>query len=242
MARGRSPGYDAQRQAILAAAARLFARSGYVGTSMNQIAEAAGLSKPSLYHYYRDKYAILVEIAEGHVNTLDALVQDVRAQALPPDEAVRRLIERIIGEYADAQDAHRVLTEDVRFLEPEDRARVLGAEKRVVAGFAEAIGAWQPPQAQAGLAKPLTMLLFGMINWMFTWLRPDGTISHGHMGEMVVALFFGGIQAIRAQPSAAEGSTRSPSVRKGTGSGSGAPRKSLGSARRSAPSVKAGVS
>lgn len=162
--RDRSPGYDQQRQAILAAAARLFARSGYVGTSMNQIAEAAGLSKASLYHYYRDKYAILVEITEGHVSTLEALVREVQAEGLAPADAVSRLIERIMVEYADAQDAHRVLTEDVRFLEPDDRARILGAEKRVVAGFAQAIGAWQPQQAEAGLAKPLTMLLFGMID------------------------------------------------------------------------------
>ena len=34
---------------------------------MNQVAEACGLSKATLYHYYRDKYQLLVEIAEGHV-------------------------------------------------------------------------------------------------------------------------------------------------------------------------------
>lgn len=203
MARGRAPGYDQQRQAILAAAARLFARSGYVGTSMNQIADAAGLSKASLYHYYRDKYAILVEIAESHVSTLDALVREVRAQALPPADALRRLIERIITEYADAQDAHRVLTEDVRFLEPADRARILGAEKRVVDGFAAAIGAWQPQQAAAGLTKPLTMLLFGMINWLFTWLRRDGALSHADLVPIVTDLFFAGVPGVRP-PAAAD--------------------------------------
>ena len=197
MARGRAHTYDEQRQAILRHAARLFAQRGYIGSSMNQVAEASGLSKASLYHYYRDKYAMLVEIAVGHVTTLEALVDEVRAQQRPPADAVRQLIERIIDEYADAQDAHRVLTEDVRFLEPADRERVLGAERRVVAGFAEAIGAWQPGQAEAGLTKPLTMLLFGMINWLFTWHRPDGGLRHADLAPIVADLFFAGVPGVR---------------------------------------------
>jgi len=206
VARGRAANYDDQREAILRHAARLFARRGYIGTSMNQVAEAAGLSKASLYHYYRDKYAMLVEIAEGHVSTLEALVDAVRAETLPPADAVRRLIERIITEYADAQDAHRVLTEDVRFLESADRERVLGAERRVVAGFAQAIGAWQPQQAEAGLTKPLTMLLFGMINWLFTWHRPDGDLKHADLAPIVADLFFAGVPGVRP-PAAVEPAT-----------------------------------
>ena len=209
MARGRAHTYDEQREAILRHAARLFAKRGYIGTSMNQVAEAAGLSKASLYHYYRDKYALLVEIAVGHVSTLEALVEEVRAQQRPPADAVRHLIERIIDEYADAQHAHRVLTEDVRFLEPDDRERVLGAERRVVAGFAEAIGAWQPGQAEAGLTKPLTMLLFGMINWLFTWHRPDGGLRHADLAPIVADLFFAGVPGVRppARPAAPARST-----------------------------------
>ena len=64
MARGRSASYDDQREMILDKAAQLFARRGYSATSMNQVAEACGLSKATLYHYYRDKYSLLVSIAD----------------------------------------------------------------------------------------------------------------------------------------------------------------------------------
>ena len=196
MARGRSPGYDDQREMILRHAAELFARHGYPATSMNQVAEACGLSKATLYHYYRDKDAMLVEIAEGHVTRLKALVDDVAAQGLPPEARLRTLIHRIVAEYADAQNAHRVLTEDVRFLRDDDRHRVLGMERAVVAGFAEAVGAVQPGLAQAALAKPVTMLLFGMVNWMFTWVRPGGELDHDALAPMVADLFLGGLPAL----------------------------------------------
>ena len=83
MARGRSPGYDDQREMILRHAAELFARRGYPATSMNEVAEACGLSKPTLYHYFKDKYHLLVHITEGHVSRLQALVEEVQAQNLP---------------------------------------------------------------------------------------------------------------------------------------------------------------
>ena len=197
MARGRAAGYDDQRELILARAAGLFARSGYPATSMNQVAEACGCSKAGLYHYYRDKYALLVSICEGHVQRLQALVGEVLAAQLPPERRLRELIRRIVEEYADAQAAHRVLTEDVRFLEPDDRQRVLDIERQVVAGFAQAVAELRPGLHQARLDKPLTMLLFGMINWLFTWMRADGELDYDRMAPIVADLFVGGIAAVR---------------------------------------------
>ena len=197
MARGRSPGYDDQRGLILARAAQLFAQRGYSATSMNEVAEACGMSKPALYHYYKDKYTLLVQAAEEHMARLEALVKEVQAQRLPPEERLRMLIERFVEEYANAQDSHRVLTEDVKFLEEEDRERVLAAQRRVVAAFSRTVGELRPELKRAALDKPLTMLLFGMINWMFTWLKPEGPLSHEAMAPLVADLFFGGVPAVR---------------------------------------------
>ena len=197
MARGRSPGYDDQRGLILARAAQLFAQRGYSATSMNEVAEACGMSKPALYHYYKDKYTLLVQAAEEHMARLEALVKEVQAQRLPPEERLRMLIERFVEEYANAQDSHRVLTEDVKFLEDEDRERVVAAQRRVVAAFSRTVGELRPELKRAALDKPLTMLLFGMINWMFTWLKPEGPLSHEAMAPLVADLFFGGVPAVR---------------------------------------------
>jgi AcrR family transcriptional regulator len=196
MARGRAKGYEDQREAILGCAATLFAQHGYPGTSMNEVAQACGLSKATLYHYYKDKYALLVSITEGHVQRLHALVAEVSAERLAPEAHLRELVRRIVEEYAGAQAAHRVLTEDVRFLHEPDRERVLNKEREVVAGFARAVVALRPELKRAKLAKPLTMLLFGMINWMFTWLKPDGALDHAAIAPMVADLFLGGLPAV----------------------------------------------
>ncbi|MBC7732589.1 MAG: TetR/AcrR family transcriptional regulator [Bacteriovorax sp.] len=207
MARGRAPGYDTQREQILARAAELFAQQGYTATSMNQVAQACGVSKPSLYHYVRDKYQLLVEIAEGHVTLLRRLATEaaepLSLQSLPsavpadPQARLRQLIDSFLGAYADSRAAHRVLTEDVKFLEPADRDRVLGVQREVVDAFAEAIAVARPELRGTELQKPLTMLLFGMMNWMFTWLQPGGRLTHAAMAPVVADLFLGGLEAVR---------------------------------------------
>lgn len=198
MARGRAPGFEATREEILVAAARLFSAQGYSGTSMNQVAEACEVSKPTLYHYVRDKHELLMQICESHVQALADLVAAVSAQNLAPEAHLRALIARFVQEYGEAQHQHRVLTEDVKFLNADDRARLLDVERQVVAAFADAVAAVRPELRGARLQKPLTMLLFGMINWTFTWLRPDGELTYEAVAPMVADLFFGGLGAVVA--------------------------------------------
>lgn len=155
------------------------------------------MAKPTLYHYFQDKQDLLAQICDSHVHALLALVDEVKAQRLAPDAQLRALIERFTRAYADAQDEHRVLTSEIRFLADAERERLLDVERRVVAEFAAALCQLRPELQDARLHKPLTMLLFGMINWTFTWLRPDGELSHETLAALVSDLFFGGLGAVQ---------------------------------------------
>ena len=205
MARGRAAGYDDQREQILQQAAALFASQGYAATSMNAVAQACGLSKPTIYHYFRDKYALLLEICDAHLTRLLALEREVRGvDYLNTEQRLRDLILHFVQEYSQATHAHRVLTESVRYLEGEDKQRVLDKERALVAGFSEMLIAIRPDLEKAGLSKALTMLLFGMMNWMFTWLRSGGVLDHEDMAPIVADLFLGGIGAVKTPISKAE--------------------------------------
>jgi AcrR family transcriptional regulator len=197
MARPRSAGYDDHRGHIFAAAARLFATRGYAATTMNDVAAACGLSKATLYHYVHDKHDLLAQVARGHVQRLEALVAEHRARDLPPAALLAALIEGFMAVYADAQHEHRVLTEDVKFLQGGPQKEVLDTQRRVVAAFAEAIAALRPDLSPRPLAGALAMLLFGMMNWTFTWLKAAGPLSHEAVARMVCELFFGGLAAVQ---------------------------------------------
>jgi AcrR family transcriptional regulator len=196
MARPRSAGFELQREQILAAAAALFASRGYTATTMNEVARACGVSKATLYHYVSDKHQLLASIAGGHVARLEALVAEVAARHLAPEAHLRALIEHFMRAYAHAQNEHRVLTEDVKFLADAERGRVIAAQRRVVAAFAQAVSALRPAPQAGALATPLAMLLFGMMNWTFTWLRPGGGLTHETLSPVVADLFLAGLPAV----------------------------------------------
>jgi len=205
MARGRAAGYDDQRDLILQHAAALFARQGYAATSMNEVAQACGLSKPAIYHYFTEKYALLFEICDTHLTRLQALEQEVKdLPGLDAQQRLRSLIARFVEEYALSAHAHRVLTESVRYLKGEDHQQVLDKERALVAGFSKTLAQIRPDLDEAGLSKAISMLLFGMMNWMFTWLRSDGALDQEAMAQLVADLFMGGIGEVQTPTPKAE--------------------------------------
>lgn len=186
-----------RQQELLAAAAQLFAQQGYPGTSMSQLAAASGLSKPALYHYVPDKAELLARICEAHVEKLAALVREVGALQMEPEQQLRELVRRFLAVYAGSRHEHRVLTEDLKFLPEPRQQRIRQLEREVVNGFAEALAELQPALAPKGLAKPVTMLLFGMINWTYTWQRPEGPLDDAQLAELVSRLLLGGLPALK---------------------------------------------
>jgi hypothetical protein len=86
-----------------------------------------------------------------------------------------------------------VLVQDVKFLGAKERARILAKERQVVDEFAQAIAALKPRFRKKAMRVPLAMILFGMINWTFTWLRADGPLTHADMAEVVTGIFLNGV-------------------------------------------------
>jgi AcrR family transcriptional regulator len=199
VARPKAPTFESQRAAIQQAAATLFAARGFHHASMAELAQACGTSKALLYHYYRDKAQLLFDIADRYMDRLLAIVAGVRAQRLAPEDHLRTLVLCFMREYRHSQAQHMVLVQDVKFLDDAQRETVLDKERAVVEAFAVAIAALKPRLRRRSLRTPLAMLLFGMINWSFTWLRAEGPLSHEDMAEVVTEVFLHGVASLQLQ-------------------------------------------
>jgi len=216
MGRPKAAGFDAQRAAIRDAATRLFAERGYASTSIADIAAACRVSKALLYHYYRDKEDLLQDIAVSYVERLQQIVAEVAAEQLPPPAHLHRLIASFMTEYEHSAARHRVLVQDVKYLSRTHRAQVVARERAVVAAFADAIEPLAPGAGEAWV-KPLAMILFGMINWTFTWLRDDGVLRHADLALVIADLFIGGIGRVRTPATARRSPAAAGPLRSGRG-------------------------
>ncbi|TQV84809.1 TetR/AcrR family transcriptional regulator [Exilibacterium tricleocarpae] len=92
--RGRSRSEE-KRQQIFDTAANLFATNGYTGTSMDQIAEAAGVSKQTVYSHFGDKQGLFIASIR-HKCIVNALDADFFQCDLPPREVLLKLAQNFI--------------------------------------------------------------------------------------------------------------------------------------------------
>lgn len=74
------------REAILSAALREFSARGYAGTTIDQIAEAAGLSKPNILYYFQSKEAIHSELLQALLDLWLAPLREITAQGDPAEQ------------------------------------------------------------------------------------------------------------------------------------------------------------
>lgn len=195
MARPQSPDYDKRRDSIVRAAARLYARRGFQGASVADLAAACESSKSLIYHYFPSKDDILHAVMAAH---LDALVDaaDDSMHAGAAEERLRALTLAFMRLYADAQDSHKVLLNELDNLPAGRRSEVVRKQRRIIAVVETLVREIRPDLNP--LTLPLTMLFFGMINWTHTWFRPDGALSAEALAEMAVELMLDGLERVQA--------------------------------------------
>jgi TetR/AcrR family transcriptional regulator len=196
MARPRSADHDIKRRAILVQSAILFAQNGYDRTSMAEVAAGCGVSKALLYHYYAGKDALLFDILRNHLQELLDAVHAVDS-ALSPRDRLRALVGSLLEAYRDADHEHKIQINEMSKLPSEPHQALVGMERDLVAVFADAIAAVLPAIGRSkSFLKPVTMSLFGMLNWHYMWFREDGTMSREDYADLATTVLVEGAQAL----------------------------------------------
>ena len=199
MARPKSSQHELKRDEILNFAAQCFADRSYPAASMNDIAQAGGTSKARLYHYYQSKESILFDLLDRYTQRLLAVIGQTEAavqrRSLDDRAALHELVRGFLQEYQHSATRHVALLNDTKFLGPAQRDLILNRERDVVSAVTRFLRRAYPLRVSAANQTPVTMMLFGMINWTFTWLRPGGPLSYSAFAEEVIAMLERGLAA-----------------------------------------------
>ena len=197
MARPKSSQHELKRDEILDVAAQCFADRSYHAASMNDIAAACGTSKARLYHYYESKEAILFDLLDRYTQRLLAIFGQVEATAqrrsLDDRAAVHEMVRAFLEEYEHSATRHVALLGDTKFLGEAQRELIRNRQRDMVSGMTRFLRRAYPERFDARNQTALTMMLFGMINWTFTWLRPGGEMSYSAFAEEVIAMLENGL-------------------------------------------------
>jgi TetR/AcrR family transcriptional regulator len=102
------------RQKLLTAARREFASSGLAGARVDEIAARAGVNKQLVYHYFGDKDALYLAVLEWVYTEIRAHEQNLNLEGLPPERAIRKLIESSFDYLATHPDFIVLLNDENR--------------------------------------------------------------------------------------------------------------------------------
>jgi AcrR family transcriptional regulator len=195
MARTRANDYDRKRQGILSRSAALFAEHGYTGTSITMIAEACGVSKALMYHYYSSKDAVLFDLLQDHLQNLVAVVEAAAQSAGEPKEKLFAISAALLEAYRGADAEHQVQISSLKLLPSAQQEILKEMERKLVVIVSDAIADAIPHVAKKRhLLKPLTMSLFGMLNWHYLWFRDGKGITREKYARMVTGLILAGAE------------------------------------------------
>ena len=166
------------REDILEAAAQVFRQKGFHGASMQDIAKAVNLQKPSLYHHVSSKQEILLALLDRALELLLERISAISSQSIPPDQKLQEMIRAYLQILAENMDLSSVLLFEHRSLERKQHARHVPNRDRF-----EAL--WRDVLIEGVAAKRFhcedpaltTRAILGILNWTITWYRPDGPLG-----------------------------------------------------------------
>lgn len=199
MARPIAKDHDEKRALILNTAASIFARDGFDGASMNQVAKACGISKANIYHYYDSKGALLFGLLEEYLRELRDRVCEVPSEGLGVEDRLRRTIRAVMQAYRGADDHHRVQLNGLAAL-PEEQQEILQNYQREMVRHLSAIILEIAPdkfEANKGKLRAATMSVFGMLNWYYMWNSGAGLQAREEYAELVTDLTLSGLRGLK---------------------------------------------
>ena len=185
-----------RRREILDAAAGLFARHGYEGTSVRMIGAEVGLGAGALYHHIGSKEDLLADIHEEFVG---AIVAELRAIVAADDEpraalvAAGRLMTRYLDRYRDHMTAFFA---EHRHIRGERFAEVRRRREEFERLISELV-ARAAPQLGATDLRLSVLALLGMFNYGHVWYRPGGPCAPEQIADRFIALFLDGLEGVR---------------------------------------------
>jgi AcrR family transcriptional regulator len=169
---------DARYEQILKVAAKVFFDRGFDRASIRDIARDSGMSLAGLYYYFRSKEELLFLIQEQVFSDLLAGAKDRLDGETDPVKRIELFIGHHMGFFVRNITEMKVLSHEYERLEGEHHARI-AALRREYYGFAEGhVDAALKARNRKGVnARIASLSLLGMMNWLYTWYRPnrDGT-------------------------------------------------------------------
>jgi len=184
-----------KRESVIHAAAVSFARNGYHGTTMDQIAEMLDVSKPTLYKYYKNKQELLHACLEKASDRFLELARESMKMEGTILDKIKNYQYKSVEFYTDEYGRALALVEE-NGLDPEGKNYWRDARDEITEMFRKAISeGMKKKEINPEIDPKLALLaLFGAFNFIPKWFRPEGGYSAKEICDQFFEVFLNGLK------------------------------------------------
>jgi AcrR family transcriptional regulator len=183
--------YDEKFDRILRSAAAVFADKGFHRASIRDVCRASGVSLAGLYYYVASKDELLFRIQDHCFGTLVDDAERVLSGEADPVHRFHLFVENHLRYFVGNMKEMKVLSHEAESLEGEYR-RIVNQKKRRYADLCASILSELRPEGSPIELRVATFSLFGMLNWIYNWYRPERDVPVGELAEEMSRLFLDG--------------------------------------------------
>jgi AcrR family transcriptional regulator len=179
---------------IYRTSAQIILRKGYDATSVNDIANALGMTKAGLYHYINGKKELLFDIMNFGLGELDEEVATPAEAIKDPAARLRFVVSAHARLVTRGQGAITILVDEITALTPPQQRKIT-QRKRAYFDFLR--GTLDELKSEGHLqdvdTTAATFSLLGMINWLSRWFRQGGALTEEQAADQLVRIALHGL-------------------------------------------------
>ncbi len=188
---------DDLQSRLVQSALILFEENGFKNTTVNSIVIHSGSSKGGFYHHFKSKDELLYRIHESFINHVNRLVDELEDKDLTPADKLDYVLTHFIFVY-DRYKAHiTVFNDENKYLADEYKSEIVASRRKFKSAVEAIIIEGQQDGSFTDDINPtvITMSILGMVNWMYTWYKPDGRKSLQEIAEDMKRFVFNALRS-----------------------------------------------
>ncbi|HYG99160.1 MAG TPA: TetR/AcrR family transcriptional regulator [Terriglobales bacterium] len=201
--------FDRRLAEILGHATDVFYDKGYEGASMRDLSRATGMSLAGLYYYFESKEKLLYVIQKHTFETILAELEPKLRDVQDPERRIRVFITNHLEYFLANQKAMTVLSHEDGVLKGAFGDEVREIKRRYYQICRDLVEDLKSEWNIAVNARIAVLSLFGMMNWIYTWYRPQVDADAAELGRQMADIFLRGIAGATMSRPKRDGNGRS---------------------------------
>ena len=178
-----------KRARTLAAAVDLFSANGYENTTLEEVAQLLGVTKPFIYAYFQSKVQLLAEICAYGISSSQEAITSVKNLEAAPYEKLELFAHRFVTAVLEGRKQIAIFTREEKNLLPADLEKINAMRREFDRDLMNLLReGMKSGEFEINDPHLVSLAIGGMVSWAYVWYRESGRLSRDELAGSMTRL------------------------------------------------------